>query len=491
MVRHQAVKPHERYENFDNGTHSGIRAHGSMFLRELTNNQSSGTDTRINTIFYLHPRFIFSRLAQMCSAFTKYRFERLCLKFVSRAIVTDSGEVFIGYTTDSELDLSDITDRKLRLWFEASKGTYMGPLQSLRERQCLDLKLQPDEWYDISTNAQTVQKVFQGKAYVALWGGAASVSAFADLVLEYSVVMVDPQLSVRDILAMPNFGTTYTETSPALSGQNTAWKINFTTLPSEFAKPGLYSLNNRSVVGTDTSPFTKALRVGSEFIGAVVGTLGGSGALYLYNTISDFLLGNPTVTNSAAGANTFSFVFECASLLGQFVTGLFQLEGLPCEPHGLHNLPTYRKLMEQFVSENPGHEIVNGEIVHSLKYRTELFARQQCSLDEVCDALPFQKSLTLSGRDRVPPISGEDSDEEDSDGNWYSLKSVPVPETSLSTQKVISGSAPVDLTQGIPRLEPVTRRLTPVNPGYLTNPVDNTGSPSAGSVQERLIGKRH
>lgn len=410
-----------------------------MFLSEMSNFLNKGTrpegsaftplaaqNTRIIDILYLHPRFIVSRIQKIAAAFTKYRFRQIKLTYEGRTVSTDAGELYAAYTHDPNIDLSELSDRKLRLWFENS-DSLMKAVSNASGKVSKSWDLRKEKtFFEINLNHTEIDVCYQGKIFIGLWGIIASNQEFGDWSLDYVVDLVDNELSVTDIVKSTVFDNRSRsfDVPDILEGQNVEWTTS--TLDSYFTN-GVYSLKSQtepSPIGAakQVGSWSKLLEYGAEFICDVIPIPGLGTAFKFFNSMEDLFSDSPTkglTPGSAHGA--FQMFAEPLKLLGKGILESFSVSDH--EPDQLMKIPGHRNHVEFFARRNPCLKIENGILVDkpsgqftSAKHYYEWF-REQTGLDlyhqstdpTIVGELSLRSPPTPSLESRVPGSSEKNS----------------------------------------------------------------------------------
>jgi len=372
------VRSKESYRAITTDGHSGIEVSGQMFLAEMSNNQVKGfrpggsvlfpqlnaSTTRVNTIVYLHPRFIVSRVQKIAAAFTKYRFRQIKLVFEGRTVSTDAGEIYAAYTHDPNVDLSELSDRKLRLWFENSDSLMRSVANNPgKVSKSWDLRKEKP-FYEINLNHSEVDVCYQGKIFIGLWGQIASNLDFGDWSLEYVLELVDSELSVTDIVNSKVFDNRSRnfDIPDILEGSDVAWTTN--TIDSYFTN-GVYSIKSESEpspigASKEVGSWSKLLEYGAEFICDVIPIPGLGTAFKFFNSLEDLFSDSPTKGQTVGvGHGAFQMVGEPLKLLGKGIIEAFSSN----EPDQLMKIPGHRRHVEFFANRNPCLKIEDGQLV--------------------------------------------------------------------------------------------------------------------------------
>jgi len=388
--------------------HTGISVKGEMFLKTIQNPSPSlgtltGNDTRMDSIIYLHPNIIVSRLSKIAAAFTKYRFRHIQLEYHGRAIVTDAAEVFMAYSSEPGTDLSLLRDRKLRLWFENTKDNYMGNVASDGRRAIMSTNLADDKWYETGINHTEIDAVFQGKLFIAVWGQVASNSEFGDISLSYSLELADAELDVQDIIASTTVEANFDIlTVPEIGSGGDVAPISCPA-SVDLQGPGVFSLVSNSEPSQSNHNWSKTIRQGVEFIGSAVGVPGLPLIMTAYDTITDLLNGDPTTNRPGATSDAFPWRVHTMKLLGRTIKNLFG-HG---ERNELYAIPAIRRQMEEYRLFVPCSEIINGELVFKPTQQFPTLEHARVHYQGLIDSGQFHKSyaLALEQGGRRPSLS--------------------------------------------------------------------------------------
>jgi len=264
---------------------------------------------------------IIGRASVIAKTFEKYRFNKFTLNYVSNQPSNNGGELYMTYVSDPSLDPTKLTDRQLKVYFDSIPKTFSGNVAVESRIAMCSFNLnqgRTDKLYTVLQDQDDIQDVYQGKF---VFGASATLATvLGDIYLEYEMDVVDAVLSINDILRMRSQNSPYSWSTPSSWALNDNVVSASTTLPAT-APEGVYSAQAKQdapggLWGDITSFVDKLYQFGSEFIANVVGPTPGTKTITFFDSIADWISGNPTKYKTAnTSAGPIGLVTEFVPLL--------------------------------------------------------------------------------------------------------------------------------------------------------------------------------
>jgi hypothetical protein len=316
--------------------HNGVRVRGTAFIQDLVvwsstdSSDMDGQTVKFSNLIYASPALIPGRVSLMAKAFTKYRFDMICLSYRGHFSSATDGEVFIAYCDDPSMNPTELVSRQIKVFMDNMDGTDAGPVYNNGRKTCATAHpTEKDKFYEISKDHQNVEDVMQGKFICATTN--CKESSFGELIVEYDLVLVDNEVSVHEILSdcsTSNSGALYAlRFEPQNIGSASAVALSpgyVLNSPNESTsyvnmKTGLYSCfvpTDPIFAKTQVGPWS---RPGVEMFASVFPELGVAGSyrarIVLFASLADMIAGVSLALQSSIVSTIVSSFVQMVSLL--------------------------------------------------------------------------------------------------------------------------------------------------------------------------------
>jgi len=291
----------------------GVRVRGTMFLDDLVSYAASAggsIPTRFISERYLHPALLSGRLAKVAETFQKFRFDKIRVVFVSAVSTASAGTIHLAVLDDVLVDPTILQDRQIKMWNDSMEGTFSGNVYTEENLSWTEADLSNQPFLHVDRNQSDLENVSQAKICVSVTN-TTPATYLGELYIDFDVIFCDDYLSLSTLSSLGTQNPSKTLGIPAVAVNTVVGPV--TGLGTYANTPvGLYSVINKQDDSTSLGKenfLNKLYDFGSEMILNVVAN-GPTPTGFLFNSFSDFIRGDRTISTIANSAFPHTVLFQ-------------------------------------------------------------------------------------------------------------------------------------------------------------------------------------